>query len=56
MIGAYLPAELDAAALSAIVDAAIAEAGATSARELGNVMNEARTRAARGKAVSTLAR
>lgn len=59
LIGAYLPAEMDEGALAAIVDAAIAEAGATSARELGAVMKlvMARTEGrADGKAVSALVR
>jgi uncharacterized protein len=38
LIQGYLPEELGADELSAIVDAAIAEAGATSPRELGAVM------------------
>lgn len=59
LIGAYLPAELGAGALTAIVDAAIAEVGATSPRELGNVMKlvMARTEGrADGKTVSALVR
>jgi uncharacterized protein YqeY len=59
LIGAYLPAEMDAGELAAIVDAAIAEAGATSPRELGAVMKlvMARTEGrADGKAVSALVR
>jgi len=59
LIGAYLPAEMDEAELAAIVDAAIAEAGATSPRELGAVMKlvMARTEGrADGKAVSALVR
>ncbi len=59
LIGAYLPAEMDERALAAIVDAAIAEAGATSPRELGAVMKlvMARTEGrADGKAVSALVR
>jgi len=38
VIGAYLPEPLDAASLAAEVKAAIAEAGATSARDMGAVM------------------
>ncbi len=38
VIGAYLPEPLDAASLAAEVTAAIAEAGATSARDMGAVM------------------
>jgi hypothetical protein len=59
LIGAYLPAEMDEDELGAIVDAAIAEAGATSPRELGAVMKlvMARTEGrADGKAVSALVR
>jgi uncharacterized protein YqeY len=59
LIGAYLPAEMDEGELAAIVDAAIAEAGATSPRELGAVMKlvMARTEGrADGKAVSALVR
>ncbi len=59
LIGAYLPAEMAEGELGAIVDAAIAEAGATSPRELGAVMKlvMARTEGrADGKAVSALVR
>ncbi len=59
LIGAYLPAEMDAGDLAAIVDVAIADAGATSPRELGAVMKlvMARTEGrADGKAVSALVR
>lgn len=38
MIEAYLPAALDDAAVGAIVEATIAELGATSAKEMGPVM------------------
>jgi uncharacterized protein YqeY len=38
VIAAYLPEPLDAAGLEAAVKAAIAEAGATSARDMGAVM------------------
>ena len=38
VIGAYMPEPLDEAALAALVDAAIAESGATSMREMGKVM------------------
>ncbi len=59
LIGAYLPAEMGEEELAAIVDAAIAEAGATSPRELGAVMKlvMARTEGrADGKTVSALVR
>jgi hypothetical protein len=46
LIDGYLPAELGADELQAIVDAAIAETGATSPRELGAVMKAAMARAA----------
>jgi uncharacterized protein YqeY len=38
LIATYLPAELDDSELDAIVDAAIAETGATSAKDMGAVM------------------
>lgn len=38
VIEAYLPAGLDAAALDAAIDAAIAETGASSPKEMGRVM------------------
>ncbi|HKX30216.1 MAG TPA: GatB/YqeY domain-containing protein [Blastocatellia bacterium] len=38
VIETYLPAALDAAAITAVVEAAIAETGATSVKELGAVM------------------
>jgi uncharacterized protein len=38
IIEAYLPAELDDAELAAIVDAAIEETGASSAKDMGQVM------------------
>ncbi|MGA2007137.1 MAG: GatB/YqeY domain-containing protein [Solirubrobacteraceae bacterium] len=38
IIGAYLPAELDDAALAEIVARAVAQAGATSVKDLGSVM------------------
>ena len=38
LIGAYLPAELDADELRALVRAAIAEAGAATPRDIGRVM------------------
>jgi uncharacterized protein YqeY len=38
LIGTYLPAELDDSELDAIVDAAIAETGATSPKDMGAVM------------------
>jgi uncharacterized protein YqeY len=38
LIGAYLPPELDDAALASIVAAAVAETGATTVRDIGGVM------------------
>ena len=38
LIGEFMPQPLDAAQVAALVDAAIAETGATSARDLGRVM------------------
>ena len=38
VIDGYLPAKLDEAALDAIIDAAIAESGATTARDMGKVV------------------
>nr|WP_063571162.1 GatB/YqeY domain-containing protein [Luteibacter rhizovicinus] len=38
LIGAYLPAKLDEAELDAIIAAAIAESGATTARDMGKVV------------------
>ncbi|RMF96904.1 MAG: GatB/YqeY domain-containing protein [Gammaproteobacteria bacterium] len=42
---AYLPEPLDPAALAALIDAAIAETGAGSMRDMGKVMNLIRARA-----------
>jgi uncharacterized protein len=59
LIAAYLPAELDPAALAALVDAAIAETGATTVRELVGVMKLVLARAegrADGRTVSALVR
>lgn len=59
LIDGYLPAELSATELEALVDAAITETGASSARDLGAVMKLVMERAsgrADGKAVSTLVR
>jgi uncharacterized protein YqeY len=59
LIDGYLPAELGADELAAIVEGAIAETGATSMRELGAVMKVAMARAAGradGKAVSAAVR
>jgi len=46
VIEGYLPAQLDTAELSAMVDAAIAESGATSVRDMGKVMGLLKQRAA----------
>jgi uncharacterized protein YqeY len=46
VIQGYLPAQLDAAELDALVDAAIAESGASSARDMGKVMAILKARAA----------
>lgn len=57
LISAYLPEELGGDELAAIVDAAIAEAGATSPREMGAVMKLVMARTAGradGRAVSGL--
>jgi uncharacterized protein len=57
LISGYLPEELGADELVAIVDAAIAEAGATSPREMGAVMKLVMARTggrADGRAVSGL--
>ncbi len=59
MIDAYLPQELDAAELEALVDAAVTETGASSARDLGTVIKLVMARSggrADGKAVSALVR
>jgi uncharacterized protein len=59
LIAGYLPRDLDMDELVAIVDAAIAEAGATSPRDLGAVMKIVMARTggrADGKTVSTLVR
>jgi len=45
VIDEYLPAELDDAALSAIVDEAVAETGASSPADMGSVMKVAMARA-----------
>jgi uncharacterized protein len=57
LIGTFMPAALDEAQLMALVDAAIAETGASSARDLGRVMTvlAPRTRGrADGRTVSGL--
>jgi uncharacterized protein YqeY len=57
VIAAYLPAELDDAALGELVSAAVAEAGATSPRDMGPVMKLVMSKAAGradGKRVSAL--
>ncbi|HET7360036.1 MAG TPA: GatB/YqeY domain-containing protein [Rhodanobacteraceae bacterium] len=46
VVQAYLPTPLDAAELEALVDAAIAESGASSARDMGKVMAILKARAA----------
>ncbi len=46
VIEAYLPAQLDQAELSAMIDAAIAETGADSVRDMGKVMGLLKQRAA----------
>jgi uncharacterized protein YqeY len=46
VIGAYLPAKLDDAELDALIAAAIAETGATSARDMGKVVALIKERAA----------
>jgi uncharacterized protein YqeY len=59
VIDEFLPAAMDAAELAALVDAAIAETGATSMREMGKVMGLVTQRGAGrvdGKAASTLVR
>jgi uncharacterized protein YqeY len=59
VIQGYLPAELDEAALRAIVADAIAETGATSPKDMGGVMKVAVERAggrADGKRISGLVR
>ncbi len=59
IIDGYLPAEIDAAALAAIVDSAIIETGASSLRDLGAVIKLVLSRTAGhadGKAVSGLVR
>jgi uncharacterized protein YqeY len=59
LIASYLPRELAADEVAAIVDAAIAETGATSPRDLGAVMKLVMARTAGradGKTVSTLVR
>ena len=57
LIASYLPAELDDAALARLVADAVAEAGATSPRDMGPVMKLVLSRAggrADGKRVSAL--
>ncbi len=57
VIAAYLPAELDDAALARLVADAVAEAGATSPRDMGPVMKLVMSKAggrADGKRVSAL--
>ncbi len=57
LIAAYLPAELDDAALVELVSAAVAETGATSPRDMGPVMKLVLSRSggrADGKRVSAL--
>ena len=57
LIAGYLPAELDEAALAGLVAAAVAEAGATSPRDMGPVMKLVMSKAggrADGKRVSAL--
>jgi uncharacterized protein YqeY len=59
LIAGYLPAELDDSALDAIVAAAIAETGATSPRDMGQVMKAVMARSggrADGKRASTRVR
>lgn len=57
VIALYLPSQLSAEELEALVDAAIAEAGATDAKAMGQVMKIAVAKAAGradGKAISAL--
>jgi hypothetical protein len=59
LVEGYLPQELDAAELASIVDAAIAETGASSPRAMGAVMKLVMARTAGradGKTVSALVR
>ena len=56
VIQAYLPAQLDAAELDALVDAAIAESGAASARDMGKVMAILKARAAGRADMAVLSR
>jgi len=56
LIGTYLPAQLDDAELAELVDAAIAETGASSPRDMGSVMKALTPRIAGradGRRVST---
>jgi uncharacterized protein YqeY len=46
VIDAYLPTKLDDAELDAIIDAAVAESGATSARDMGKVVALVKEKAA----------
>ncbi|MSO44242.1 MAG: GatB/YqeY domain-containing protein [Thermoleophilia bacterium] len=57
ILSAYLPAEMDTAQLDALVDAAIAEIGATSMKDMGGVIKIVMAKAqgqAEGGAVSAL--
>ncbi len=59
ILDGYLPAAPDEAAITAVVEAVVAETGASSPKEMGRVMKEALARlgpAADGKLVSTLVR
>ena len=59
IIQGYLPAELDDSALETIIDAAIAETGATDVKDMGQVMKAVMEKVsgrADGKRVSTLVR
>ena len=46
LLAAYLPAQLEAAELDAMIDEAIATAGATTIKDMGKVMGLIKTRAA----------
>jgi uncharacterized protein YqeY len=46
VIEAYLPAKMDDAELTALVDAAVAESGATGPKDMGKVMGLAKAKAA----------
>ena len=59
ILEAYLPAQMDPAAVEEVVRAVIADTGASSAKDLGTVMREAMSRlggAADGKDVNAAAR